>query len=357
MSEDIKEKKFLTYYKYIILFSIIFIFAYIFPKVFVQYFAGNNSLARLEERIDLNKRITASVLDARNEVRKDDEGIKVAFVGDIMLDRGVYNKIVKKGAGDFNFAFANIKNDLKKYDLLVGNLEGPVSDKGIDKHDLYSFRMDPQILPVLKDLGFGVLSIANNHIDNWGLSAIEDTISRLSSSGIQVVGGGMNSQESYAPVIINTKGLKIALLSFSEFGAGQYESGTSTAGISVISEQALKRGIELARKSADIVVVIFHFGEEYKNTPTEYQKKYAHMAVSLGANLVVGHHPHIVEPIEYYKNTYIAYSLGNFIFDQYFSPETMQGGLLELEIKNKSIVNINLRTVQMNSDYQPALTN
>ncbi|MGB8815928.1 MAG: CapA family protein [Minisyncoccia bacterium] len=309
----------------------------------------------IEEINILNKNIS-SVIESRNfaEITKSNE-TTLAFVGDIMLDRGVYSKFIKNGNGDYYFPFAKIKDDLAKYDLVFGNLEGPMSDKGQDSHNLYSFEMDPNFAPVLRDIGFKVLSIANNHIDNWGKIAMEDTFSRLKENRIIVSGGGMNESEAYGVNVINVDGNKIAILSFSQFGAGQYSATASSSGIAILDQKKVEESVKMARNMADIVVVSFHFGEEYKNIPNDFQKKWAKIVVDVGADLVVGGHPHVVEPVEQYRNVFIAYSLGNFVFDQYFSPETMSGGLLEVKIKDKKIISVNLRKIQMNSEYQPEL--
>jgi poly-gamma-glutamate synthesis protein (capsule biosynthesis protein) len=244
---------------------------------------------------------------------------------------------------------------LQKYDFLVGNLEGPVSDKGEDKHNLYSFRMNQSVINILKDIGFGAVSVTNNHINDWGIDAMKDTFDRLNDIGIKVLGGGENIGKAVEPKIVDVDGVKIALLSFGQFGKGRFEATDKKAGIAIISEDLLKKSIDLAKINNDIVVVTFHFGDEYQKTQNAYQEKYSKMAIDFGVDLVVGHHPHVVQPLIQYKNVYIAYSLGNFVFDQYFSPETMEGGLLEVNIKDKKISSVELRKIQMNSDYQPSL--
>lgn len=315
-----------------------------------------DSLVSNSEKAIWAQQMTASIISARESVLGyNPQEIKIGFVGDIMLDRGVLYMINKYGGGDYSFIFENIKDDLLQYDFLVGNLEGPVSDKGYDGQDLYSFRMDPQIIDLLKGLNFKVLSVANNHINNWRETAMEDTFNRLSSAGVLYPGGGMNEDEAYSAKTFDIKDTKIAFLSFSEFGKGDYEAVGSGSGIAVISEEKLKKSIDLARENADLVIVMFHFGTEYQTEQNSYQEKYAKLAVDFGADLVVGTHPHVIQNLEKYKNTYIAYSLGNFVFDQYFSEETMVGGLFEVYILDKKIDNVSLKTIKLNKSYQPDL--
>jgi poly-gamma-glutamate synthesis protein (capsule biosynthesis protein) len=303
------------------------------------------------------KEITKVVLPMteQTEYPLDNKKIVLGFVGDIMLDRSVYNKIKIYGNGDFNYIFKNIRDDLLKYDFSVGNLEGPISDKGADKYDLYSFRMKPEALDALKNVGFDALSVANNHINNWGKEAMEDTFLRLKESGVKILGGGLNDIDASYPKIVEINGTKIAFLAFSQFDKGKYEATASSSGIVIISEEALNSGINIAKENADLVVVILHFGDEYSEESNSYQKKYSHLAIDFGANLIVGHHPHVVEEVEIYSNSYIAYSLGNFVFDQYFSKETMEGGLLEVTVQNKKIIDVKLQKIQMNKNYQPEI--
>jgi poly-gamma-glutamate capsule biosynthesis protein CapA/YwtB (metallophosphatase superfamily) len=329
--------------KYYTLFILIIIFL-----VFLYFLITNN---------DSDKEIAKVIVHKIEQIEYplDNKKIVMAFVGDIMLDRSVYNKIRDHGGGDFNYIFKNIKDDLLKYDFLVGNLEGPISDKGADRYDLYSFRMNPEVIGAFKNVGFDAFSVANNHINNWGIEAMEDTFLRLDNAEIKVLGGGLNDIDASYPKVVEIDGTKIAFLAFSQFDKGKYEATASSSGIVIISEEALNSGIKIAKENADLVVVIFHFGDEYVEESNSYQKKYSHLAIDLGANLVVGHHPHVVEEVEIYSNSYIAYSLGNFIFDQYFSKETMEGGLLEVTVQNKNIIDVKLQKIQMNKNYQPEI--
>ena len=308
------------------------------------------------EKTNLFNNSLSSVIEARDlaEVEKSDKTL-LAFVGDIMLDRGVYSKFIKNGSGNYYFPFEKIRDDLSKYDLVFGNLEGPMSDKGQDLQGLYSFEMDPNFVPVLRDVGFKILSVANNHIDNYGKTAMEDTFSRLKENKIIISGGGMNEDEAYSADVVDVNGTKVAFLSFSEFGAGQYDAVGDSSGIAVTNQEKVEKYIREAGDLTDVIVVSYHFGEEYKKEPNSFQKKWAEIAIDAGADLVVGGHPHVVEPVEQYKNVYIAYSLGNFVFDQYFSIDTMSGGLLEVKIKDKRIISVNMRKIQMNNEYQPEL--
>lgn len=287
--------------------------------------------------------------------KTDSNEIKLGFTGDIMLNRGVEKFINSYGNGDYNFPFLNVHEKLQKYDLLFGNLEGPISNKGENVGSIYSFRMNPKAAEAIKYAGFDAVSVANNHIGDWGIKALSDTLTRLKNSGIIYVGGGFNKKEAYSPKIIEIKGMKIAFLGFSEFGKNYLEAYEDTPGIAFAYEEEIAKNIYKARKSADIVIATFHFGTEYQKKPNDYQIKLSKIAADAGADLIIGHHPHVIQPVEKYNNSYIAYSLGNFVFDQNFSKDTMEGLLFEVEIdpKTKKISNTNQIKVKINSKFQP----
>ena len=311
--------------------------------------AIQRSIASLEmRRTHASIMLAAAAVSPPIEVRN----VRLAFAGDIMLDRGVKRVIDEYGGGDFRYPFLRIGDKLRAYDLLFANLEGPISERGRDQENGYSFRMDPQAMDGLIFAGFDVVSVANNHIGDWGAEAASDTFRRLAGVGIEYAGGGMDWDEAMDPRIISLGGLRVAYLAFAE-SLGGYASNDGTPVIAVIEEEAIRRSTARAAELADIVVVSFHFGEEYAADPNSFQERMALLAIDSGADLVVGHHPHVVQPMERYKNAYIAYSLGNFVFDQDFSDETMRGMLLEVEIGAKAITGLRIREIRINPQFQP----
>lgn len=270
------------------------------------------------------------ILDRDNV--KEESKLSLIFVGDIMLDRGVEAYIMREGKGDWRFPFLHVKDELQEADIVFGNLEGPVSDKGIDEQALYSFRMNPAVAPALKEAGFRVVSLANNHAMDWGEEALEDTRRRLHAAGVQ-----------YAPAIVEARGRQIGLLAFDD---------VSPPGIEIA---AVENAVRLMSRKVDILAVSFHFGEEYQEMPLERQRMLARGAIDAGAKVVVGHHPHVVQPIEEYRGGVIAYSLGNFVFDQYFSEETMRGLMLNVQFEGDEIAAIAPILVKLNEFYQPMI--
>jgi len=245
------------------------------------------------------------------------------FVGDIMLSRGVNSRMEK--FNDYSWPFKKIGDFLSLADITFGNLEGPLSDKGADTGKKYSFRANPRAMEGLLRAGFDVLSIANNHIHDWGNEAKEDTTRRLKKAGISPSGLGL------VPIFY----LGEASVAFSSYTHPLPE--------------------EIILPAADINIVSMHLGIEYQLTSSEEQKMFAHKAIDAGADLVIGHHPHVREEQEIYQNKNIFYSLGNFVFDQSWSEETMQGWIAKVVVQGKDIIFAEPIEIRINSDFQPEI--
>ena len=286
----------------------------------------------------------------------ENETITIILVGDIMLDRGV--EYMMKEYNDWRWPFLKIAADLRKADLLFGNLEGPISDKGTKVGSIYSFRADPKAIEGLTFAGFNVLSLANNHAFDYGREALEDTFLRLKGAEINYVGAGFDEKEAYSPVIKDIKDTKIGFLAYTNLGPEIWKATEENSGIAWISEndlEKIKKDIENAKSQADILIVSLHAGEEYQKTPTPFQIEFSKAAIDAGADLVVGHHPHVIQRDELYKNGYIFYSLGNFVFDQSFSDQTMRGQMVKVLIENGKIKEVIPGEIKINAFFQPEI--
>lgn len=280
--------------------------------------------------------------------------ITLTFVGDIMMDRGVERSIDKNFLNDFVKFFEPTNTFLSASDITFGNLEGPVTDKGKDSGSRFSFQMNPIILPGLKNAGFDIVSFANNHVGDRGLVGFSDTISRLNENDILFTGAGKNKTEAENPKIITVRGVKIGFLGFTDVGPTWLQANETTAGTLILANPRLETIIKNAKKQTDILVVSIHWGEEYKPANTR-QKTFAHKIIDWGADTIIGHHPHVIEETEWYKGKFIAYSLGNFIFDQYFSKETMRGLSVVMTIDKNNKITVEQHVVEMNKKYQPSV--
>lgn len=292
--------------------------------------------------------------------------VTMAFGGDIMLDRGVKDSVVKNFNDDYSAIFENL-DVFKNSDIAFANLEGTASDQGADLHNLYSFRMDPDVVPALAGAGFNILSVANNHIGDWGIPAFTDTLANLEENEIAYTGGGLTKAEAETPTIINKNGIKIGFLGFSDVGPNDMAATNSTsdlpaqAGILLASDPDFDNIIKNAATQVNDLIVSFHFGIEYQTKHNARQEELAHEAIDDGAKIVIGTHPHVPEDTEVYSpkgctqsscTGYIAYSLGNLVFDQSFSANTMQGIILEMKLYKDGSLTVQKDTTQLNSAFQ-----
>lgn len=298
------------------------------------------------------KNLSASLIGNDKEFQPE---ISIIFTGDIMLDRGVEYKI-EQHDNELNWPFNLLE---MKADLIVGNLEGQISDKGVNVGTIYSFRVNPGMINPLKEAGFNILNVNNNHFNDYTQTAFLDCLERLKENNIDYFGGGKNEEEAFSSLIKEINGTKIAFLSYMDLGTSYWRAQEDKAGIAWIEEADLEKisqDIKKAKKEADILIVSMHSGTEYSQEISSFQEKLAKIAIDNGADLVIGHHPHVVQKYEEYKGKYIFYSLGNFIFDQSFSEETMTGMIVKITIQDKEIKEIYTQESKQNTEYQVYLT-
>ncbi|MDP3771864.1 MAG: AmmeMemoRadiSam system protein B [bacterium] len=283
----------------------------------------------------------------------NNEPITLLFVGDIMLSRLIGDIMARNN--DWRYPFLETADFLKNADIAFGNLEGPISSRGTKVGSIYSFRSDPRVVEGLLYAGFDVLSIANNHIWDYGADAVRDTLTILKDASIGVTGGGIDYQEAHKPLIKEVRDTKIAFLGYTDLISSSLALKTAKPAIAYLDIDQAISDVKEARKVADLVVVSLHQGNEYETTQNLNQEKVARALIDAGAQLIIGHHPHVIQPVTEYGGGYIAYSLGNFVFDQNFSADTKTGLALKVTLKNKKISQVEQIKIAFTSSYQPYL--
>lgn len=280
---------------------------------------------------------------------------RLLFVGDLMVDRGVENSVKNNMGGDFNRLFDNIGTYFKESDGVFLNVEGPVTAKGTNVGSRFSFAMDEKIIPALLSNNVKIVSFANNHVGDRSTTGFLNTLANFEKYGLSYVGAGKNVVEASAVKTITINDLKIGFIACSDVGPDWLKATETSPGQMLCSNPNLPTIIKDAHEKVDFLIFSAHWGTEYKPATTR-QKTLARMAIDNGADMVIGHHPHVVQETEWYKEKFIAYSVGNFIFDQYFANETMQGLLVDATIEKHSIKNITLKTIELDPEknkYQP----
>ena len=240
--------------------------------------------------------------------------LSVLAVGDLMMSGGALSVIRTRGA---DYPFDSTRSVIQMADLAMANLEAPISTQGRPFKKRFTFRVPPSFVSGIYNAGFDVMTLANNHIMDYGDIGLYDTIEWLDLSGLAHCGAGTDIEEAHQGTICSVKGWKVAFLAYSltypsEFWATQFHAGTAYPNLN-----RLRSRIQSLKDSTHLVIVSFHWGGELMTRPKAYQRYYAHQAIDFGADLVIGHHPHILQGLEYYNGKLIAYSLGNYVFGSY----------------------------------------
>ncbi len=239
------------------------------------------------------------------------------FGGDMMFDRHIREKAQVKG--NYNFIFEDLTQMLSGADVIIANLEGPVTNfpsrsvgSEIGSTNNYFFTFDPKVLSeTLSNWSF-IVNLGNNHISNFGQEGLTQTYQYLENSMVPYFGYTLSDQERATYLIKEINGISFGFVNYNQFVTGGEER--------VFSDMAEVRNL------AEVLVVYTHWGNEYVQE-NQVIKDFAHQLVDAGADLIIGSHPHVVQGIEDYQSKRIYYSLGNFVFDQYFE-EAVQNGLL-----------------------------
>lgn len=246
---------------------------------------------------------------------------KIIFVGDMMFDRGV-ERLMQKSS--FAYPVELIKDFLKGFDFSVGNLEGPINEAPKEFSDeSLTFSFDKKSIESLKGGNFSLVSLANNHTLNMGREGLEETKAILEVSDISFAGDPLECDADY---------------SYQKDGVTYYAVNITFS--NNCSDKQIAAQIKDIKyyNPETFLVVLIHWGTEYKTVNSAEQAALAHLVIDSGADLIIGGHPHVVQNIEQYNGKLIFYSLGNFIFDQYFSKETQEGLGIGMEIyKDKKV--------------------
>ncbi|HEY0076569.1 MAG TPA: CapA family protein [Abditibacteriaceae bacterium] len=272
--------------------------------------------------------------------------VTLSAVGDVLLDRGVAKQIRENGT-DYPFKF--VAPVLKKADITFGNLECPIAKRGQKVPKPFAFKADPSFAPCLNSAGFDILSLSNNHTLDCGRIGLQETMSTLQSRNIRWCGAGENREGAEKAAILTVRGLRIGFLAFCEFVPEGVFLNDDKPSIALTDDNRTRKALDIARKQCDVLVASFHWGIEYLNRPSERQKHLARLAAGAGADLVLGHHPHVLQGIEILpapnkRRCVVAYSLGNFLFD---APQRRVKATTDSVILQATLHKTGVRQVQM----------
>jgi poly-gamma-glutamate synthesis protein (capsule biosynthesis protein) len=237
--------------------------------------------------------------------------VTISAVGDMMIGSWSGDLLREHGP---TYPFVRVAPYLQGSDVATGNLEGPHCTTGTADTKTYTYRMAPQLLDGYAWAGFDVLSLANNHAMDFGPQCMLENIAEIRKRGMEVCGGGADIDEAHEPTVIVRNGLSIAFLCYSTTFPESAWATPEQPGTAFPERNRLIRSVRSAAAEHDVVVVQFHWGEQGRTSPKDYQVGLAHLVVDNGADLVLGHHAHVLLGVEAYKGKLIFYGLGNFTF-------------------------------------------
>jgi gamma-polyglutamate biosynthesis protein CapA len=291
------------------------------------------------------------------EEKTPPEKVTISAVGDILLDRGVEKKVKQYG---FKFLLEDVREELMSSDITFANLENPVSFLGkpyYGKPDIVTFRADPSMLFCLKYADIDIVSLANNHAYDYYSEALTETMDFLDLLDIKYIGAGRDLYQARSPVIFDIKGYTIAFLGYTEAIWSTIQADKENSGIVHLDEKTVLDDILFTKAyhKPDYIILSIHWGIEQKNVPRSSDRELAHKFIDAGADIIFGHHPHVIQGIEMYKGGLIAYSLGNFAFDM-SSSETYRSMILNITLSEGLILDTKIIPVKIvKKKYKPTI--
>ena len=275
--------------------------------------------------------------------------VSLVFAGDIVLDDDA-GKLINSG-GD---PFADFAPLFASADIRIGNLECVVATTGSAGDKNFTFRAHPSALPVLKR-HFDAVGLANNHSGDFGREAFAEMLLLLKKNQLAQFGGGNNLSEAHTPLIVERKGLRIALLGYNEFMPRSFEADYDAPGSAWSEDEQVVADIHKARTvyRADIVIPVMHWGWENELTANARQRQLARTMIDAGADAVIGGHPHVTQDIEHYRGKPIIYSVGNFVMKETDNANQRVGWVLRLTMDASGVTAFDTHVAQIDDNGIP----
>ncbi|MEL7035452.1 MAG: CapA family protein [Cyanobacteria bacterium J06592_8] len=251
---------------------------------------------------------TVSVVHHTKTQKPLDSTVTLMFGGDVTLS----DHFEREVGNDHIWAFEKL-DEYRQVDVAMVNLENPLTRSTLRRpNKQFNFKADPEAVQVLTSGGIDIVNLANNHAMDYEAEGLIETLETLEEAGIHAVGAGRDLNEARRPEILEVKGQRIAY--FGYYDADFHAADENTPGTNPRYDQRIASDIEAIRDQVDWIIVNFHWGVELAQYPGDWQIELARFTIDQGADLVVGHHPHVLQGAEIYKGRPIVYSLGNFIF-------------------------------------------
>lgn len=284
------------------------------------------------------------------------EKVKLGAIGDILIHDTVYEDAYSNNSYDFKPMFSNVKNHLMEPDLLLANQETLLGGVEIGLSSYPSFNSPVEVGDALLDAGVDIVSNANNHTLDKSEKGVLKSISNLDAAGLPYVGSFKDTEDQQKLRVLYKNGIKVCYLSYTYGTNGIPVPLGKDHLVNLIDRELMKLEINRAKDQSDIVVMSIHWGNEYQRFPTDEQKDLAQFLVDEGVDIIFGHHPHVLQPMEWLsapdgRKALVVYSLGNFLSGQMWDYKDI-GGLATIEI-TKRITPDKTEIVLQNPEFMP----
>lgn len=291
--------------------------------VFLTQLRSERQTGSVQDLDQVAEPLIAQTAPPEQQLLSDSQPIRLLFGGDLMFDRNIRVRMQEHGVAH---PLAQLTALFNTYDAVIANLEGPVttfpsrsvgSEPGSANNFFFTFQ--PEIVPMLRDNNVTIVNLGNNHITNFGTAGVAQTKQFLQAGGIDFFGNtGLEVQAAERILYRTFDKTTIAFVNLNQFTPGGFETALVDT--------------KTATASADLVIVMPHWGEEYVPKPNQTIRDQAQQLLAAGADAIIGSHPHVIQSIHNYEGKQVYYSLGNFVFDQYFMPQVQKGLLVEMRI-------------------------
>ncbi len=269
--------------------------------------------------------------------------VRIGFVGDTFLGNWAVAYLDTHGV---SYPYQGTRHLFEEMDLVVANLESPIttSDSAFVEKT-YLLKSPPGIEKGLYEANIRAVNLANNHILDRGVHALQETMNYLDRANVKHFGGGMNKEEAIREAVMDINGVKVALLGFAAIFPEEFWAGIDRPGVPFPYREDVIEAVERCVRENDLVIVSFHWSAELRPDPKDYQVELAELCIDLGVDAVIGHHPHIPQSVAVYKGKPIFYSVGNFAFASY-STSAKVGLLADIVFEGEEV--ISARVIPLN---------
>jgi len=259
---------------------------------------------------------------------------RILFGGDVMLSR--YVGALARERADPAWPLRDVAGLFSSADIAFVNLEAPFSDRGHVVRAGMVFKAEPEMIAALRVAGIDIVSTANNHARDCGGHGIEYTLDWLETNGIDAVGTARTPELAHEGVILERNEVGFGFLAYT-YDQSNGNHPDQDHRVAMMDVDQMREDVRRLLRRTDVVIVSMHAGIEYQGTPNAQQREFAHAAMDGGASLVIGHHPHVTQPVEAYGKGVIFYSLGNLAFDQFQRRETQRGYIADVRFVGKRL--------------------